>query len=81
LVNRAAESLGFTAQTMYVIIGLIAATGVGFGALIGTGNMLGFAIGFGATAGLFAATGVMPWWIIIVIVAIVGMGIYTWRRG
>ena len=81
LVNRAALSLGFSAQTMYVIIGLIAATGVGFGALIGTGNMLGFAIGFGATAALFAATGVMPWWVIIIIVSIVGMGIYTWRRG
>ncbi len=81
LVNRAALSLGFSAQTMYVIIGLIAATGVGFGALIGTGNMLGFAIGFGATAGLFAATGVMPWWVVTITIAIVGMGIYTWRRG
>jgi len=80
LVNRAADSLGFSAQTMYVIIGLIAATGVGFGALIGTGNMLGFTIGFGATAALFAATGVMPWWVIIIVIAIVGMGIYTWRR-
>ena len=80
LVNRAALSLGFSAQTMYVIIGLIAATGVGFGALIGTGNMLGFTIGFGATAALFAATGVMPWWVIIIVIAIVGMGIYTWRR-
>jgi len=81
LVNRAAEHLGFSAQTMYVLIGLIAATGVGFGALIGTGNMLGFAIGFGTTAGLFAATGVMPWWIIIIIIAIAAMGIYTWKRG
>jgi len=81
LVNRAAEHLGFSAQTMYVLIGLIAATGVGFGALIGTGNMLGFAIGFGTTAGLFAASGVMPWWIIIIIVSIAAMGIYTWKRG
>lgn len=81
LVNRAADHLGFSAQTMYVIIGLITATGVGFGALIGTGNMLGFAIGFGATGGLFAASGVMPWWAITITVAIVAMGIYTWRRG
>ena len=81
LVNRAALALGFSAQTMYVIIGLVAATGVGFGALIGTGNMLGFSIGFGATAGLFAATGIMPWWVVTITISIVAMGIYTWRRG
>lgn len=81
LINRAANSLGWTPQTMYVVVGLLAATGIGFGALIGTGNMLGFAIGFGATAGLFASTGVMPWWIIVITISVVAMGIYTWRRG
>ncbi len=87
LYTRMSTSLGWTLPVSYAVTILIFAVAVGFAAFVASGSALGFAIGFGATAGaggaMRDATGatVFPWWIVIIIVAIIGMAWYSWRRG
>jgi hypothetical protein len=81
LVNRMADSLGWTAAFTYSIIIMVAAVCIGFGAYVATGTMLGFTIGFGVTSGLGIGMGVFPPWIAVLCIAIIGFGLYSWRRG
>jgi len=87
IMTRFATATDWSLPVAYAVIILIFATAVGFGVFIASGSPLGFAIGYRITAGMGGsmrdATGatVFPWWIAIVVVAIIGMGIYTWRRG
>jgi len=79
-VARAAVSLGFSTPVMYSILVIIAAIGVGFGALVATGSVIGFMIGFSLVAITSVGTGLMPWWIIIICVLFSIFAAYVWRR-
>lgn len=87
IMTRMSDSLGWSLPVSYAVMILIFAVAVGFGAFVASGSPLGFTIGFGITAGVGGsmrdATGatVFPWWIAFIVVVIIGMGIYVWKRG
>lgn len=80
LVNRFSDSVGWSVQIGYSIIILIIAIAFGIGAMIAIGSIWGFAIGFGITATAGAGTGVLPYWIAIIVVFFVFFGAYSWSR-
>ena len=84
-VARMADSVGWSVPTTYVVLMLMASVGFGFGAMIATGTIWGFVIGFG---GMAAAAGgatdsggyhIMPWWIALLSVMFAIFIGYVWR--
>ena len=66
LVNRAATSLGWTANTLYAALMWMTAIAMGAGAFIATGSLLGGGIMLAGTLAVASSTGVIPAWIPIV---------------
>ena len=66
LVNRAAISLGWTANTLYAALMWMTAIAMGAGAFIATGSLLGGGIMLAGTLAVASSTGVIPAWIPIV---------------
>lgn len=83
---RGSDSLGWSTRTLYVVAMLFTALVFGVAALIATGSVWGFVIGFGATAaaaGGVRDTGgflVMPWWIALICVMFSIFVGYIWRN-
>ena len=80
LFVRGANSLGWSSATLYSVMFMEAAIAFGFAATIGTGTLF-----FGALAGmglltLGAATGLLAWWIPLILGLLVAMGITVFRE-
>lgn len=83
--QRAADSLGWTVPTTYTMAFEIVSIVVGVGAMVATGSVWGWVVGFGSTSALFGQVRdgsghlIVPLWITILCVMFAISTSYVWR--
>jgi len=82
---KAADSLGWTVPTTYVVMFMIIAIVLGFGGMAATKSIWGFVAGFGGTMGFFGAVQdgggyyIVPFWLTLSCIAFAIFIGYIWR--
>jgi hypothetical protein len=79
-VHKAAISLDWNDQTMYGVIWIIAAIGMGFAVMVSIGTIWGFIGGFGITLAAGASTFAIDWWFILIGVLAMAFIAFLFRR-
>lgn len=79
LFQRGAQSLGWSTPTLYGVMMFIPAIGIGVAVLIATGSLLAGGIVVSMVLGAASGTGIIAWWIPVIMLMITLFGYYVMR--